>query len=74
MQSSAGTETQEDVEKFMVADPLTPCVIGFYNEDTDGEVSEISRFPLREMQPGNSEGERERVCHRPISTNMVCPD
>ncbi|CAM9235531.1 unnamed protein product [Ectocarpus sp. 6 AP-2014] len=25
-----------EVEKFMTADPLTPCVIGFYNEDTDG--------------------------------------
>lgn len=29
---------QADVEKFMEADPLSPCVIGFYNEDTDNEV------------------------------------
>eukprot|EP00903_Cladosiphon_okamuranus_P009866 g9373.t1 len=27
----------EEVEKFMEADPETPCVIGFYNEDTDNE-------------------------------------
>lgn len=30
---------QAEVEKFITGDPLTPCVIGFYDEDTDGAVS-----------------------------------
>lgn len=37
-------KTQGDVEKFLEADPQTPCVIGFYNEDIDKEVT--LTFPL----------------------------
>lgn len=35
-----------DVEKFMEADPETPCVIGFYNEDTDNEVRPSPPLPI----------------------------